>query len=117
MSIYLYSMYITMSKRQKTTIGAIPGPIAASKIEITQRAFRYFLMGLTAKETAKLMDVSERTIQRWGSENNFSAAAQPKTIQQRAIDMKVSGFSYSEIAKHLKISRSTAYNYIRKYSV
>lgn len=78
------------------------------------RAYRYYLKGLTAKETAKLIDVSPRTVQRWISEYGFKGKAHPDTLQQRAARLQKEGFSYREIAATIQKSRTTVYNYLKE---
>lgn len=69
----------------------------------------YYLKGLNYKEIGKLLDISPRTVQRYAKECDCKELDDPKTLQQRAFELHVSGFSYSAIAKKLKISRSTVY--------
>lgn len=81
-------------------------------------AYRYYLRGLTTKETAKLCGVSFRTVQRWKSQYQFEelAAVPPpelETIPQRAVKMANAGLSYSQIARKLRRCKATIYNYIR----
>ncbi|GGB01808.1 hypothetical protein GCM10011511_26270 [Puia dinghuensis] len=77
------------------------------------RAYHYHLKGLTARETAKLLDVSTRTVQRWASEYRFKEKARPDTLQQRAAQLRKQGFSYQEIAATIRKSRTTVYNYLK----
>ncbi len=79
-----------------------------------QRAYRDYLKGLTAIETAKLIDVSMRTVQRWTSEYGFKEKANPDTLQQRAARLYKQGFSYREIAATIQKSRTTVYYYLKK---
>ena len=92
----------------------ITAPNLEEKAELICKAYRYYLKGLTARETAILLNVSERTIQRWKSEYGFADIAQPKALQQRAFDLKKLGLSYTEIARALTVSRTTVYNYLKK---
>lgn len=78
------------------------------------RAYRYYLKGLTAKETGKLVDVSPRTVQRWTREYRFKEKANPDTLQQRAARLFEEGFSYGEIATTLRKSKTTVYYYLKK---
>lgn len=79
------------------------------KAAITERITGYYLKGLNYKEIGKLLDISPRTVQRYIKESDCKKLAEPKTLQQRAVEMHSHGWSYSEIAKKLKISRTTAY--------
>ncbi|WP_315820987.1 helix-turn-helix domain-containing protein [Paraflavitalea speifideaquila] len=96
---------------------AFKNDIATSNFEdkggLIGKAYQYYLKGLTAKETAILLNVSERTVQRWTSTYEFAATAKPKTMQQRVVDLQKLGLSYAEISKALKVSRSTVYNYLK----
>lgn len=103
-----------MINRQNIIKNSITAPNLEDKAALISKAYKYYLKGLTAKETAILLNVSERTVQRWKSEQGFADTAQPKTLQQRAVDLKNSGLSYSEIARALKVSRTSVYNYLKK---
>jgi len=86
--------------------------------KVIGRAYRYYLMGLNAKEIAKLLDISSRTLQRWKKEYNFELMekipdTKTETIQQKAYKMANAGLYYSQIAKKLKRCKGTIYNYIK----
>ncbi|WP_221198111.1 helix-turn-helix domain-containing protein [Chitinophaga barathri] len=68
---------------------------------------------MTAKETAKLLDVSARTVQRYAKAYKFGERAVPATIRQRVKQLHERGFSYPEIAGIIQKSRSTVYNYLK----
>lgn len=74
----------------------------------------YYLKGLNYKEIGKLLDISPRTVQRYMKESDCKERLEPKTLQLRAVEMHASGWSYSEIAKKLKVSRTTVYLWNRK---
>lgn len=97
----------------KTTKPEIDPNLSASKRAAIDQAYKYFLKGLKAWEIAKLLDVSERTVQRWIAENDFKVAAEPKTISERVFELSKKGLSYTTIAKALKVSKGTVYNYMR----
>ncbi|MHA4810464.1 terminase gpP N-terminus-related DNA-binding protein [Flavitalea flava] len=78
------------------------------------RAYHYYLKGLTAKETGKLINVSPRTVQRWASEYEFKEKASPDTLQQKTARLFEQGFSYREIAETIKKSKTTVYYYLRE---
>lgn len=87
------------------------------RIKVIEEKIRsYYLKGLTYAEIGKLLDVSSKTVQRYVSDCNIKEETnQPKTLEQRAIDLHKNGFSYSEIATKLKVSRATVYLWNRKY--
>ena len=103
-----------MNNKLDTPVNDIPAENLEEKAELICKAYRYYLKGLTARETAILLNVSERTIQRWKSGYGFADIAQPKALQQRAADLKKAGLSYTEIARALTVSRTTVYNYLKK---
>lgn len=84
------------------------------KTVITEKITGYYLKGLNYNEISKLLDISPRTVQRYIKESDCKKRTEPKTLQQRAIDLHAHGWSYSEIAKKLKISRTTAYLWNKK---
>lgn len=72
------------------------------------------MKGLNYKEIAKLLDISSRTVQRYVNESGCKHLTEPKTIQQRAIEMHSRGWSYAEIAKRLNVSKTSIYLWHRK---
>jgi DNA-directed RNA polymerase specialized sigma24 family protein len=84
------------------------------KDKILEKVRGYYLRGLTAKETGKLLDISPRTVQRYISQSGYHEISEPKTIQQKAFELSAKGFSYSEVAKRLRISKTTVYLWHRK---
>lgn len=86
------------------------------KLETTiiAKAANYYIKGLSYKEIGKLLDLSPRTVQRYINQSECKQIAEPKTLQQLAIDLTAQGFSYSEIAKKLKKSRTTIYRWNKK---
>lgn len=81
---------------------------------IVQRVYSYYLKGLTGKEIAILCKISARTAQRIIKNNNFKQMANPKPLKERCFEMSKNGFSYTQIARQMKISKSTVYNYIKE---
>jgi len=81
------------------------------KQNVLDKIAGYYLKGLNYKEIGKLLDISPRTVQRYIKDGECKQLKQPKTIQQRAIEMHKQGFSYSEIGKKLKVSKTTVYNW------
>jgi DNA invertase Pin-like site-specific DNA recombinase len=84
--------------------------------QLTDKIRRYYAMGLTYAEIAKLLDIGKRTVQRYVSDNeiNKDLKAAPKSTQQKAVELSAKGFTYSEIAKKLKVTKQTVYNWHRK---
>lgn len=76
--------------------------------------YKYYLLGLTNKEIAKLTDLSERTIQRVIKECHFKELAKPQPIAERAQSLRAKGLTYVEIAKALKCSKTSVYNYLKR---
>lgn len=76
--------------------------------------YKYYLLGLTNKEIAKLTDLSERTIQRVIKECHFKELATPQPIAERAQSLRAKGLTYVEIAKALKCSKTSVYNYLKR---
>lgn len=88
------------------TVKTFPSPVIA-------KAYNYYLKGLTAKETAKLLDISARTVQRYIKAYRFEERAVPATIRQRVGQLHERGFSHTEIAGIIQKSRTTVYNYLK----
>jgi transposase len=84
------------------------------KVQTLRKVRKYYLMGLNGKEMGKLLGISPRTVQRYISESGCREALEPKTIHQKAFELSANGFSYSEIAKRLRISKTTVYLWHRK---
>ena len=103
-----------MSNKPNILENGITAPNLEDKAELICKAYKYYLKGLTARETAILLNISARTVQRWKSDHGFTETAQPKTLQHRAADLKKAGLTYKEIARALKVSRSSVYNYLKK---
>lgn len=82
-----------------------------------EAVLHYHLKGLTAWEIAKLLDLSERKVQRL----KRCAALRVNTKAQKAADTAAAlykqGFTYVEIGKRLGKSRQSVYNYLKKLGV
>jgi transposase len=81
------------------------------------RIWKYYNMGLTCPEIARLMDLSTRTVQR--SLKEVKKDAQPRPIKARelkALELHRTGYSYTEIARRLKVSKTTVYLWHRKHA-
>lgn len=85
-----------------------------AKTIISEKVTGYYLKGLNYKEIGKLLDISPRTVQRYIKDSNCRELDEPKTIQQKAFELSERGFSYSEIAKKLRVSKTTVYLWHRK---
>jgi DNA-directed RNA polymerase specialized sigma24 family protein len=84
------------------------------KNKLIERARAYCLRGLTAGEIGKLLDISPRTVHRYIAQSGCREISAPKTIHEKAFELSKMGYSYAEIAKKLRISKSTVYNWHRK---
>lgn len=82
-----------------------------------EKAYRYHVRGFTAKETAKMLDIAERTVQRWAKDYDFKENATPKAFDETILALSQKGFSYSEIALKMKCCKTTVYNKIKKLRV
>lgn len=83
------------------------------KNELKSRIYGYYVKGLTYKEIAKLLDVSEKTVQRIAKAGNFKELATPATRKEKVAKLRNKGLSYEEIAKALQCSRTTVYYDLR----
>lgn len=83
--------------------------------ELIKQITRYYYKGLNATEIAKLLDLAPRTCQRIIKAANLDKprAAPPKPNRVKAAALVEAGFTYSEIARRLKVSKSTVYNWQR----
>jgi DNA-binding CsgD family transcriptional regulator len=79
-----------------------------------QKAFRYYVMGLTSKEIAKLLDLSHRTVEGYMSSEDWQNSERNENLKDRIMKMQESGKSYAEIAKSVGRSKSTVYNFLRR---
>ncbi|MDR2824836.1 MAG: helix-turn-helix domain-containing protein [Prevotellaceae bacterium] len=84
------------------------------KDKILEKVRGYYLRGLNAKETGKLLDISPRTVQRYISQSGCRKISEPKTIQQKAFELSGRGYSYAEVAKKLRVSKTTVYLWHKK---
>lgn len=89
--------------------------ITTMKKETDQEAvLRYCLKGLTCAEIAKLLGLSERTVQRLRRKAVGQMRAKPIPAADRAVELYNAGLSYAEIAHRLNITRQTVYNYLKR---
>ncbi len=85
-----------------------------TKESIRAEIIRYHSKGLTSKEIGKLTDLSTRTVQRVLKEAKGKEPVQLTTLERKAIDLHRQGWSYTEIARRLKVCKTTIYNWHRK---
>jgi DNA-binding NarL/FixJ family response regulator len=81
---------------------------------IKSEVVRYYLKGLTAKEIGKLLDLSPRTVQRYQRDERCKEMEQPKNREMKAIEMHSNGWSYAEIARKMRVSKTTVYLWHKK---
>jgi len=86
------------------------------KQQIAEQIRRYYIMGLTYTEIGKLLDMSKRTVQRYVTDNriNEDLKNEPKNPKQKAFALLENGYSYSEVARKLKVTKTTIYLWNRK---
>lgn len=101
-----------MTDKQSILTKNVQGTIANKQTPVG-KAYQYYLKGLTAAEIAILLNVSERTVQRWKTAFKFDGYSQPVGLQSRVVELRKKGMSYTAIAKALHISRSTVYNNLK----
>lgn len=87
----------------------------ASQSDAEAKALRYYAMGLTCVEIGKLLDLSARTIERYMQKGQWRQTLTSKTVEQRAYELHKAGKSYDEVAKALQVSKTTVYNYMKRY--
>lgn len=79
-----------------------------------QKAYKYFVLGLTVKETAKLLDLSPRTIERYVQAGGWSKDKVLKSLSEQIQDLQKAGKSYSKIAQMVGVSKTTVYNHLKR---
>lgn len=79
-----------------------------------KQAYRYFVMGLTAREIAKLTELSNRTIERYISLGDWKRPTDTRSLEVKVLELVQSGKSYSEASKILGVSKTTIYNYLKR---
>lgn len=78
------------------------------------RVYKYWLKGITSKDIALLVGVSSRSIRRVIKAKDFKNSIEFTPLPVRAYQLKQKGLSFTEIAKTLKIGRSTAFLYVKE---
>ena len=84
------------------------------KTAITDKVKAYYLKGLNYKEIGKLLDLSPRSVQRYAKAAECRKMTEPKSLQRRALEMHANGWSYAEIGRRLKVSKTTVYLWHKK---
>ena len=85
------------------------------KTLLTKKIENYRLKGLNYSEISKLLDISPRTVQRYVADRDNRKRHKPQTTQQKDVTLHEQGFSYSEIAEKLNVSRTTVYLWNKKH--
>lgn len=75
---------------------------------------RYFNMGLTSSEIAKLLDMTQRTVQRYIKKCDLRDQNKLLPIEDKAFSLVKLGHSYSEVGRKLNVTKTTVYNWMRK---
>lgn len=89
-------------------------PRATKQNLLVSKAYNYYLKGLNTKETAVLLNISARTVQRYIKENGFEQKANPKPLPQIAYDLYKKGLNYQQIAKAIGKKKTTVYYYLKE---
>lgn len=84
---------------------------------VREKAFVYYAKGLTFSEVGKLLDLSPRTIERYSQDEEWKTKINPVSLPQRTKDLRERGFSCSQIAQMLGVSKSTVFNYLKGLEV
>lgn len=82
--------------------------------ELKQRAFNYYAKGLTAKEVAKLLDLSFRTVQNWQTDEKWTEKLNPDSIKQKCYELKNKGLTYKKLSEMFELSVSTVQRYVNE---
>lgn len=85
------------------------------KKELTEKVKYYYFKGLNHHEIGKLLDISPRTVQRYMKQADCKDSTKPKpSREQKAVEMHAGGWSYAEIAKKMKVCKTTVYLWCKK---
>lgn len=84
------------------------------RITDEEAVLKYHLKGLTAKEIAKLLDLSERSVQRLKRAAQLRVYTKTDKRAEIAATLYRSGYTYKEIGERLNVSRQSVYNYLRR---
>lgn len=77
------------------------------------KAKKYYIIGLSLVETAKLTDTPFRTIEKWYIAENWKSLREVTQIKVKANALFNSGMSYKEIGINLGKSKSTISRYLK----
>lgn len=78
-------------------------------------ALRYYLIGLNVYEISKILDISEKTLEKWKVNENWYKYKNETPIFEVVYNLSQSGKSYNEIGELLNLSTKTVYNYMKTY--
>lgn len=78
------------------------------------KIFKYWLKGITSKDIALLVGISSKSVRRVIKAKDFKNSIEFTPLPVRAYQLKQKGLSFTEIAKTLKICRSTAFTYVKE---
>jgi DNA-binding CsgD family transcriptional regulator len=79
-------------------------------------ALRYYLIGLNLYEISKILDISEKTLEKWKQNENWSKYKVSMPIYETVYKLSNSGYSYTEIGTMINVHPKTVYNYMKKYN-
>lgn len=85
-------------------------------LDIKANAKRYYLIGLTLQEVAKLVTAPVRTVEKWYITENWKQLKETNPVKQKAKEFFESGKTQKEIAKLLGKSERTINRYIKQLS-
>ncbi|SMP09002.1 helix-turn-helix domain-containing protein [Chryseobacterium profundimaris] len=77
------------------------------------QAKKYYLLGLNLSEVSKLMDIPEKTIEKWQQKEGWVKLKRIDRVKETVINLKKEGLSNSKISDLLNISTSTVWRYCK----
>jgi transposase len=80
-------------------------------------ALRYYLIGLNVYEISKILDISDKTLEKWKINENWYKYKNETPIFEVVYNLSQSGKSYNEIAELLNLHPKTIYNYMKLYKL
>lgn len=78
-----------------------------------EKSRKYYLLGLNLNEVSKLMDIPERTLQKWQQKERWVKYKEIDSLKAKAIDLKQTGLSNKQISEILNISCTTVWRYCK----
>lgn len=82
--------------------------------QVVKEITRYHHMGLSTVEIAKLLETTQRTVQRYIKKYDIRGESKPLPLEEKAYNLVQEGYSYSEVGKRMKVTKTTVYNWMRK---